>query len=180
MLKKLTGYLLAGIGFIGFGFFRNYKGSVIPYSTVWFFLSIAVGLLGLGLIYLTKPNKLTKQEKYNKERLDRLKLSGERILLTVDNCEIRENNYYEEVINESSSSVQQIDALYDPNRNYRQDYIEQSAIIYYYKTGDTKHRMTSQSFSFSAKTLTNYVENKMLVLYVNRFDKNDYVFDIMS
>ena len=179
MLKKLTGYLLVGIGLIGFGFFKNYKGSVIPYSTLWFFSGIAVGLLGLSLIYLTKSNKLTKQEKYNKDRLDRLKQSGERILLTVDNCEIRENNYYEEAINESSSRVQQIDALYDLNRNYRQHYIEQSAVIYYYKIGDKKHRMTSQSFSFNAQTLTNYVENKMLVLYVNRFDKNDYAFDII-
>ena len=122
---------------------------------------------------------MTKQEKYNKDRLDRLKQSGERILLTVDNCEIRENNYYEEAINESSSRVQQIDPLYDLNRNYRQHYIEQSAVIYYYKIGDKKHRMTSQSFSFNAQTLTNYVENKMLVLYVNRFDKNDYAFDII-
>lgn len=180
MLKKLTGYLFAGIGFIGFGFFRNYNGSVIPYSTLWFFLSIAVGLIGLYLIYFTKSNKLTKQEKYNKKRLDRLKQSGEKILLTVDNCEIRENNYYEEVIKESSSRVQQIDALYEPNRNYRQDYIEQSAIIYYYKIGDKKQRMTSQSFSFNAKTLTNCVENKMLFLYVNRFDKNDYAFEIIG
>lgn len=180
MLKKLIGYLLAGIGFIGFGFFRNYKGSVIPYSTLWLILSIAIGLVGLAFIYITKSNKLSKQEKYNKERLDRLKQSGERILLTVDNCEIKENNYYEEVVNESSSRVQQIDALYDPNRNYRQDYIEQSAIIYYYKNGDKKHRMTSQSFSFNAKVLTNYVEKKMIVLYVNRFDKNDYAFDFTS
>ena len=180
MLKKFTGYLLAGTGFIGFGFFRNYKGSVIPYSTLWFFLSSAVGLVGLCFIYLTKSNRLSKQEKYNKERLERLIQSGERILLTVDNCEIKENNYYEEVINESSSRVQQIDALYDPNKNYRQDYIEQSAIIYYHKIDDKKHRMTSQSFPFNVKTLTNYVEKKMLVLYINRFDKNDYAFDIID
>jgi len=179
MLKKLTGYFFAAIGFIGFVFFKNYKGSIIPYSTIWFFLSFAVGLVGLGLIYLTKSNKLTKQEKYNKEFLEQLKKSGERILLTVDNCEIRENNYYQEVINENSTRVQQIDAIYEPNRNYHQDYIEQSAIIYYYKIGDTKYRMTSQSFSFNAKTLTNYVENKMLVLYVNRFDKNNYAFELV-
>jgi len=180
MLKKLTGYLFATIGFIGFGFFRNYNGSVVPYSTLWFFLSIAIGLVGLGMIYLTKSTKLSKLEKYNKERLDRLKQGGERILLTVDNCEIRENNYYQEVINESSTRVQQIDALYDPNRNYHQDYHEQSTVIYYYQTGDKKHRMTSQSFSFNTKNLTNYVENKMLVLYVNRFDKNDYAFDLIG
>jgi hypothetical protein len=176
MFKKITAYLLIGIGFIGVGFFKNYKGSIIPYTGLWFFLSIAVGLLGLALLYLSKKSKLTSQENFNRDRLERIKQNGERILLTVDNCEIRENNYSEEVINESSSRIQQIDALYDPNRNYKQNYIEQSAIIYYYKVEDEKLRMTSQSFSCNAKTLKSYIENKKLVLYVNRFDRNEYAF----
>ena len=134
MLKKLTGYLLASIGFLGFGFFRFYKGTLIPLSTLWFFVSIVVGIVGFYLIYTSKSVKSSKQEKYNKERLDRLKQNGEYILITVDNCEIRENNYYKEVVSESSSKVQQIDALYDPNRNYKQQYVEQSAIVYYYTT----------------------------------------------
>ena len=180
MLKKLTGYLLAGIGFIGFGFFRYYKGSVIAYPTLWFILSIVIGVVGLALISFTKSKRLSKQEKYNRERLDRLKQKGEKIVLTIDNCEIRANNYYEEVINESSSSIHQIDALYDPNRNYRQRYVEQSAVIYYYKSGDKRYRMTSQAFPFNAGTLTNRVKNRMLVLYVNRFEKNDYAFDLIG
>ena len=57
---------------------------------------------------------------------------------------------------------------------------EQSAIVYYYTTADQKIRMTSQSFSFNAETLMHYVENKKLVLYVNRFEKNDYVFDMIG
>lgn len=179
MLKRFTGYLLATTGFTGFVFFINYNGSAIPYAILWLIISIAAGLAGLGLIYFTKSTKLSQQEEYNKQRLDRLKRSGERILLTVDNCEIRENNYHEEVIIESSSRMQAIDALYDPNRNYRQEYIEQSAIVYYYKTGDKKLRMTSQSFPFTANTLRNHVEKQTVALYVSRFDKNDYAFDFL-
>jgi uncharacterized membrane protein YuzA (DUF378 family) len=180
MPKKLTGYILAVIGFIGFGFFRNYKGYVIPLSTLWFLGSIIIGLAGLYLIYTSKSVKLSKQEKYNKERLGRLKKSGERVLLTSDNCEIRENNYYEEVVNESSSKAQKIDALYDPNRNYKANYVQQSAIIYTYTAGDQKIKMTSQPFLFDAKTLVSYIERKMISLYINRFDKKDYMFEIVG
>jgi hypothetical protein len=180
MLKKLTGYIFAVIGFIGFGFFRNYRGNVIPLSTLWFFVSIAIGFTGLYLIYISKSLKSSKQEKYNKERLNRLKQNGERVLLTADNCEVKENNYYKESVNESFSKIQQIDALYDPNRNYKQNYIEQSVIVYSYTNGDKKIKMQSQSYPFDAKTLASYIENKMIFLYVNRFDKKDYIFDFIG
>jgi hypothetical protein len=132
------------------------------------------------LLYLSQKSKLTSQENFNRDRLERIKQNGERILLSVDNCEIRENNYYEEVISNGSSRIEQIDALYSPNRNYKQNYIEQSAVIYYYKIGNEKHRMTSHSFSFNAKILTQYIENKKLVLFVNRFDRNEYAFSITA
>ncbi len=176
MVKKLLGYLLAVIGFIGFGFFRNYHGTLIPLITVWFFVSILIGIAGIYLIFTSKTDKHTEQEKYNAKRLENLKKNGEKILLTVDNCEIRENNYYEEVPQRSSSYVRTIDALYEPNRNYEQKFIEQSAIVFYYTNGDKKIRMTSQSFFVNAKTLQNNINNKMINLYVNRLDKNDYIF----
>lgn len=179
MLKKMTGYFFVIIGFLGFGFFENYKGSVIPLPAVWFYSSIAVGLFGIYLIDSAKSTKAFKQKKYKKELLDRLKQNGERILLTVENCEVRGNNYYEEVLNGSSSQVNQIDALYDPNRNYKQKYIEQSAIVYYYVYGDKKIRMTSESFPCNAETLKGYVKSRMISIYINRADKSDYAFDMI-
>ncbi|MGB4843349.1 MAG: hypothetical protein WBP16_02725 [Ferruginibacter sp.] len=178
MLKKIIGYIFAAIGFIGFVFFKNYKGSTITYSTFWFILSIIIGVLGLYLIYFSKATNISKQEKINRQRLDKLKQNGEKIIITVDNCEIRENNYYEEVLPDNSSRVQQIDALYDPNRNYEQNYIEQSAIIYYYNTSDKKQKMTSQSFPCNASRLINFVEHNRVTLFVNRFNKKDYAFEL--
>jgi hypothetical protein len=180
MLKKLIGYLFATFGFLGYVFFKNYKGSDIPYPSPCYILCSILGLAGLFLIYKSKSSSISDQERFNQEILNRLKQKGERILLTLDNCEIRENNYYQETIKEGVLISEVYDALYDTNRNYHQDYIEQSAIIYYYKTDGKKNRMTSQSFSFNAATLTNYVKNKKIVLYVNRFDKEDYAFELIN
>jgi len=179
MLKKIIGYFLAVTGVIGFEFLGKYNGELIPYPVLWCCLSLAISIAGFYLIYLSKSNTLSKQEKYTRERLSKLKLNGDKILLTVDNCEIRENNYYVEVNNESNSTVEIIDALHDSNRN-QQDFIEQSAIIYYLEAGDKKLRLTSQSFPFNAKTLTNYIEDNQLVLYVNRSDESDYVFEFLG
>jgi hypothetical protein len=176
MFKRLTGYVLAVIGFIGYGYFRNYKGSIIPLPTVWLFVSLGIGFLGLTLITLSKSNRISKQDQYNKKRLERLKLNGEKILLTLDNCEVKENNYYEEV--ENRGKAQSIDALYDPNVNYQQKHVEQSAIIYNYTKEGKKIRMTSQPFDCDADTLKIDIENKSVFLYVDRFDKNDYIFNI--
>jgi hypothetical protein len=178
MIKKIIGLILSIIGLLGFGFLKNYKGSSITYSTLWLFLSIVVGILGLVLIYISKSNKLSKQDKINNEKLEKLMQNGEKVFLTIKNCEIRENNYFEEANINGYSSIKQVDALFDANRNYSQNYIEKSAIIYYHKIGDTKHRMTSQTFSFSANSLRSYVENQKLVLYINKNDNNDYVFSI--
>ena len=97
----------------------------------------------------------------------------------IDNCEIRENNYYEEKNDERLSKIQAIDALYNPNENYKQNYIEQTAIIYNYDIGYKKIKMTSQSFPFSTGILINYIENKSIMLYFNKLDETDYAFEII-
>ena len=165
---------------MSFAFFINYEGSVISFSTLWLITSLLTGVIGLYLISTSKTRKISRQEKYNQKRIAQLKQNGEKILLTLDNCEIRENNYYEEANNARLYKIQEIDALYDPNENYTQKFIEQTVIVYNYNNGFKKIRMTSQSFPFGTDTLKYYIENKSLVLYVSLLDKTDYAFDIIS
>lgn len=179
MLRKLLGYLLAGIGFVGFGYFRYYEGSVINYTWLWFCISIIIGLIGLTLIGTGKSYKISSQEEIEKKRLKKLKQNGEKILLTAENCEIKSNCYYEEDLNDNMSRSQMIDASFVPNRNYSQSYIEQSVIIYYYTLNEKKFRMTSQSFPFNKDTITNFIQNRLVCLYVSHFDKNEYAFELI-
>lgn len=165
MIKKITGYVLAVIGLIGLGFFENYDGSLIPYPIIWIIASIVIGAAGAYLIAVTKVHKISRQQKANEIRLRDLQQHAERILLTPDNYEIRENNYYQKG-NDN-----------EPDDNYKQRYIEQSAIVYYYNHDGKTIRMTSQTFSANAKMLKGIIEDGKLILYVNRFDKNDYAFD---
>jgi hypothetical protein len=178
MIRKLLGYLFAFIGFIGLGFFRYYKGTVISYPFLSFCISIAIGIIGWYFISTSKSNKQSKQKRYEKEQLNKLKANAERITLNVDNCEIRENDYYEEYLHESMTKSQMIDASFDSNRNSSQHHVIQSAIIYYYQSTNGMQKMISQSFPFNAETLKNYIETKSIILYVDRFDKKKYRFEL--
>lgn len=180
MLKKIAGYFFAGIGFSSFAFFINYEGSVISFSTVWLIVSLLVGVVGLYLLSASKTSKIFRQEKLNEKHVVQLKQNAEKILLTINNCEISENNYYEEANDARLYKAREIDALYDPNENYTQKFIEQTVIVYNYNDGFKKIRMTSQSFPFGVDTLRYYIENKSLILYVNLLDKTEYAFEIIS
>jgi hypothetical protein len=65
MVKKLLGYLFAAIGFVGFGFFRNYDGSLISLSALGFYVSMGIGVIGVYLITTSKSAEDSRQEKFN-------------------------------------------------------------------------------------------------------------------
>ena len=173
MIKTVLGYAIAGTGFMGFIYFRNYTGKMIPMPFAWQMLSAVVGLAGIYLAFTGK--KISAQK-----TADHLTQNREKIILTTDNCQVRENNYYEEITNNSISDAAVFDALYDPDRNHRTQLIEQSAIIFYYENAGKKIKMTSQSFPCNAETLSAYIKSGEVAIFINRFDKSDYAFEILG
>ena len=137
-----------------------------------------IAVIGFYLLRKSNKTKLSKQESYNQKRLESLKLHGKAIPLTIDNCEVRENSYHEEIIKETYSRVQVFDSLYDPNRNYNQRFVQQAAIIFYPDPREKKTRMTSQSFQCDAERLRIHLASGRLTLYVNKDNEKDYVFDL--
>jgi hypothetical protein len=178
MFKRIISYILLATGVVLIGFFRNYHGNLISNSGVWYFLSFILLVAGLYLYHNSKSSKLSKQEKYDKKRLERLKTQGEKIIVTPDTSEIRENSYYEEVVSNTVSKVQVFDAVYDSNRNYSQKYVQQSAIIFYPNPQLKIRRIASQSFPIAAETLRTYIENGFVILYINKQNQDDYMFEL--
>jgi hypothetical protein len=180
MIKKLLGYTIAGIGFIGIGFFRYYKGDLIPYTTLWFILSFVVLFIGFYVATTGKSKKeLVSEIEYSKQR-DKLITTGDQIKINIDNCEIKENNYYQDTSDNRYWKAQAIDAAFDPNRNFQEQYIDQSAIIYHHKNGDKTEKYVSQAFPFSTESLTLHILNNDIILYIDKFDRKNYLFDFKN
>jgi hypothetical protein len=103
------------------------------------------------------------------EEQNNLKLHGEKIILDLDNCDIKENNYYEDITSKGMSLIDTDD--------YREQYIAQTVIIYYYKRNGITEKFVSQTFSLDTITLETHILNNEIILYVDTFDRSKYFFD---
>jgi hypothetical protein len=115
MIKKFYGYSIAAIGLIGIVFFRYYAGSLIPHTTLWYILSIGLFLFGFYFAFSSKSKKEITEIK-NSWRIDKIKSTGEKIKLNFDDCEFKENNYYEEVTHNNVRD-EPFATLFHPNGN---------------------------------------------------------------
>lgn len=176
-VKSVLGYVLVILAILSFKLRHTISLAILnPESII--VIDVLLAILGIYLVFVGKRQRFKRELSIQESTLQRLKKNGEKIILNTTNCEVKENNYYEEVVNKKIGTGAVADALYDPNRNVRQNYIEQTAIIYYYKTGSKSLRMTSQTFPFNAETLKKYLENASVVLYIDKLNKNEYAFTI--
>lgn len=108
------------------------------------------------------PNALTDQQ-------NNLRLHGEKIILDLDSCDIKENNYYDDA---SGKGL----ALIDTDA-YREKYIVQTVIVYYLKKNSVTEKFVSQTFLLDKITLESHILNNDIILYVDTFDRCKYFFD---
>ncbi len=103
------------------------------------------------------------------EDQNNLKQHGEKIIIGLDNCDIKENNYYEEIASKIILPAQADD--------YRERYIVQSVIIYNYERNGVIEKFVSQTFPVDIITLESHILNNEIILYVDPFDRHKYFFD---
>lgn len=178
MIQKPLAYTVAGIAFISIVFFSYYKGELVTNATLWLILSITVFLIAFYIAYTGRTKKeITTSAEYSNHH-NKLISTGEQIKLDIDNCEIKENNYYEEIPDHNLGGAELIIAAFDPNENYEEKYVDQSAIIYHHTIGDKTEKYISQTFPFGPEALTVHILNNDIILYVDRFDRSNYLFDL--
>lgn len=93
MIHKALGYILIFIGIVGTGYLKGYKGTVIPYPFFWLILAVVIELLGIYLVTVKKTKTQKADEKIAGEREAKLIESGEKIILTAENCTLLSNSY---------------------------------------------------------------------------------------
>jgi len=180
MIKKLPAYIIAGIALIGVVFFSYYKGDLISYTTLWLILSIIVFVITFYIAYTARTKKEIVATSEYSNRRNKLLATGEQIKLDIDSCEIRENNYYEEIPQHTLAGTDLIVAAvtgFDKDEIYEEKFVDQSAIIYHHKIGNKTEKFISQTFEFGTETLTVHILNNDIILYVDKFDRNNYLFD---
>ena len=172
------------IGLVGFLFFLKYKGTAIPLKELWFVLSILTLIAGAYFIAKYKLQKINNQRNDgNSDRLteiEKLKRTGDKVRVTLENAEVKSRSYQQEVVNEGlPSRMEIIDGLFDSNRNYKTQEIQQTYIVFYKQYDGIEYKFISQAMTQTIDAVKMYIDRqKGLDLYIDSKNPTKYYFDL--
>jgi len=174
-LKQFLSLILVAAGLFGFYFFKNYDGYSIPYPFLWMICSIGLGLTGVLLSFrISKKGYKTIIENYNEE-IKQFKAKSEKIVVDMDKCEFANTGYFKEVNEDRHSWMSKVLFVEEIRHT---EHIQQSGLIYQNNTSNGIEKFYSPSFPFDKTTLQYYVISKKVKLYVDRFNRSNYFFEV--
>ena len=179
-MKTILGLLFIVTSLLGITFFKYYSGSVISYPTLWYLSFVILGLLGAWLIYsATRKVKKIIDQHINSE-VEKFKANAEKIELDFDKCEFKSGSYSHQVEDPTISTVK----LFAPGSlaliadTTITENIIQSYLTYTDTFKGEPCKFVSQYFPFDPSMLKFHVLKHHIILYIDRFDKRKYLFDL--
>jgi hypothetical protein len=179
-MRIIFGTFFIIASFLGAFFFSRYNGAVIVSPLLWYILFIFIGVLGFLLFFgsFKKADRMTRQ--FEETKILKLKTNSEKIELEFDLCEFKSGSYSHEIKDENISTINliaptPISSLHNPTVT---ENVVRSSLIYNYQISGQTEKYVSQSFPFDQVTLKFYVLKHKISLYVDKFDKRKYFFDL--
>lgn len=183
-MNRLLGYSLMSVGLLGFFFFWKYEGAAIALKELWFVLSIFTLIAGGFFFAKYKLQELNNQRNdSNSDRfveIERLKRIGEKVRVTLGNAEVKSRSYQQEIINEGMPSrIEMIDGLFDSNRNYKTQEIQQTYVVFYKQYNGMEYKFVSQPTALNVEAVKMYLDRlKGVDLYIDPKKPTNYYFDL--
>ncbi len=169
-MKAITGFFLFVASIIAL-IFLVYR----HVNFIWYISLVLLAISGAILMVSSGKKRIAIIEKEIDKNLEELKANGEKIKPDFDNCEFKERSYSHEVSDENLSYLTPITPY--PDEILTTENVDQSALIYNHTVGGKSEKFI-QAFPFSADALKFYVLNNNITLYVDRFDRSRYFFDL--
>jgi len=113
LTKRILAWVSFGAGVIILAFFRNYHGTVIPYPWLIYVFGILCFICGFLLLRKTPTANENKMYEKAKAFINDLKENGDRLAVELNNCEIKENHYYQEPDNFKNASDMELATAMD-------------------------------------------------------------------
>ena len=189
MIKRITAYILLGLGAIVFIFFREYKGKMIALPGIYMGLGLMLSLAGGYILIRQKRSKRQRAYTLLVAATEELKSNGMRVTVHLDQCEIRENNYREaRELPEQNYFVEEYgiwpdllssNAFSDAATNEQNVTVHQTVFIFNYDIGTGLKRFVSPVLPFDRTTLLFKLGRQTeTTLYIDRSNSNMYYFDL--
>jgi len=190
MAKRIIAYFLFGIGTIIYIFSAKYTGA-LPYRIIFWATGIIMYIIGYRIIKYGPSFRKQKALKRLQEIISDLKENGEKIVVDLSKCEIRENNYYEN--EEEWDDIDSADFLslnfarqfnflnqlaYNPIRA-KDGEIDQTELLYVHNHKGVEEKFHSNVIPRSSDDLRiKLYLVKTTSLYVDKKDRSRYYFDL--
>lgn len=170
-MKRIIGTLFFLASTIALIFFAYHGANVM-----WFIGLVTLAVVGVVLIRSSSKNFVATIESQVDQNLEKLKVSGEKIRVDYDSCDFKESSYTNEVIDQRAFRGPGMVNL-DMGKVISNDYVGQSLLVYHHSNGENTEEF-KQAFPCGAESLKFYVLNNSVTLYVDRFDRSRYFFDL--
>jgi len=142
---------------------------------IWIILFVILFLLGLGLISASAKKDLQEIQVSIDKEIENLKSTGQKIKLDFDSCDFKESSYNSEIIDDRFSRFGHLNLDY--GKVIGNEFVAQSLLTYNHKEGD-RIEVFRQGFHCSADALKLYVLKNSVDLYVDRFNRTNYFFEL--
>ena len=156
----------------------------MPLKELWFVLSVFILIVGSYFLAKYKLQQLNNMRNgSNSGRLadiERLKRTGDKVRVTLENAEVKSRSYQREIINERlPSRMEMLDALYDSNRNYKTQEVQQTYIVFYKQYNGNNYKFVSQATTQNPHAVKMYIDRlKGIDLYIDPKNPTNYYFDL--
>lgn len=190
MTKRILSYVLFGFGFLIILFFRGYKGNIIPYPFVFYLLGFSCFIIGIILLRKLPTKKEAIDNKRLNDEIQKLILSGEKIIIDLSKCLIKENNYTEEVEKYSPDNyltsfdiernIQVVNVLFGKSiDNVDKVRVNQTVLIYEAEIDGIETKFTSRILPIDRINLLFKIDKKKeTILYLDKNNLSKYYFDL--
>ena len=168
MSRQIIAYIVIIVGVLGTIFFGNYTGFEHTVRLVLWYVFILINILGLYLWVNAFINRKKKRDKRAEGIIKYLKEDGEKILVDLSKCEIKENDYTMQADRLSLGKTAVLDAMYDSSKNIKSIDINQCVLIYIH-SHNARTRDDLRIKLYLVKTTS---------IYVNKNDRSKYYFDL--
>ena len=178
-IKIISGILLTVTGIFAFLFFRNYKGDLIPDPLFWYIAGILLAIGGLLVIKGGYSQRDKRKAALAQAEIDKFKLSGDKILVDLNSCKIKTNNYTEQIERRRNYRAQALDEMYDSNENIINREVNQTVLVFESDKYGTKKQYYSRTIFKDEITLRFLLDKyKETYIYVDKNNRDQYYFDI--
>lgn len=174
---RAIGYfiLLLGILFLLFGVKLLNYFSITPIS--FFVIAILFCIIGGVILWLT--NSEQDRIRRDRNRTKHLIENGVKIEIPLNKCEVKTNQYFEEIEKEITSQGNLILHLVDEAIDIPKLSAEQSVIIYRTEIKGESVSFHSEALFYNGKDLEKFIQHNYKVdVYYNPNDISDYFFDM--